>query len=61
MCVFVAVTPVNRIYYGDQIASIIHGQESEGAVGPVLKKLYNRIRNIQNGDEADKFNWLEEL
>eukprot|EP01036_Dinobryon_divergens_P023586 gene23586-31946_t len=57
----VVVTPVNKIYYGDQIANIVHGQESESAVGPVLKKLYNRIRNIQNGDEKDKFNWLEEL
>ena len=55
------VTPVNRVIYGDQVVSIVHGRESEGAVGPVLKKLYNRIRNIQNGDEEDKFNWLEEL
>ena len=61
MYVCVVVTPVNKIYYGDQIANIVHGQESESAVGPVLKKLYNRIRNIQNGDEEDKFNWLEEL
>lgn len=52
---------MNRIIFKDQIASIVHGNESQDAVGPVLKKLYNRIRSIQNGEEADKFNWLVEL
>jgi hypothetical protein len=30
-------------------------------VGPIIKKLYNRIRQIQTGEGEDKFNWMMEL
>ena len=47
-----------------------HQQEENGqgasvgevaGVGPVMRKLYERIRRIQVGEEADKFNWLVEV
>jgi hypothetical protein len=43
--------------YGDTVTSI--GEAAE--VGPVLRKLYNRIRRIQVGEEEDKFNWMTEV
>jgi hypothetical protein len=47
---------VSKIIYKDKVIPVGDGS---GAVGPVLKKLYDRIRRIQNGEEVDKFNWLE--
>eukprot|EP00597_Dinobryon_sp_UTEXLB2267_P005604 CAMPEP_0170080610 /NCGR_PEP_ID=MMETSP0019_2-20121128/16708_1 /TAXON_ID=98059 /ORGANISM="Dinobryon sp., Strain UTEXLB2267" /LENGTH=256 /DNA_ID=CAMNT_0010294673 /DNA_START=465 /DNA_END=1235 /DNA_ORIENTATION=- len=57
----VVVTPVGRVVYRDQVVSIRHDGDQSDAVGPVLRKLYDRIRRIQNGEEPDKFNWLQEL
>lgn len=55
----VVVTPVNKVVYKDQVIPI---QNSNGdSTGPVLRKLYDRIRKIQNGEEPDKFNWLVEI
>jgi len=31
----------------------------DGQPGPVSEKLYNRLVAIQNGDEDDKFGWVE--
>jgi branched-chain amino acid aminotransferase len=56
----VVVTPVNKIVYKDKIIDIVNEENGNG-VGPVFKKLYDRIRRIQNGDEVDKFNWLVEI
>jgi branched-chain amino acid aminotransferase len=55
----VVVTPVNKVVYQQKVEPI--GDVEGGGVGPVLKKLYNRIRRIQCGDEVDKFNWLLEI
>lgn len=48
----VVVTPVDKIVYKDSVVSVGTG------VGPVLRKLYGRIRRIQVGEEEDKFNWM---
>mmetsp|Transcript_11047 Transcript_11047/g.24496 ORF Transcript_11047/g.24496 Transcript_11047/m.24496 type:complete len:342 (+) Transcript_11047:325-1350(+) len=53
----VVLTPVSKIVCGDVVTSI--GEAAE--VGPVLRKLYNRIRRIQVGDEEDKFDWMAEV
>lgn len=53
----VVVTPVNKIVYMNRIAQISEGVN----VGPVTRKLYNRVRGIQNGEAEDKFNWMIEV
>ena len=55
------MTPVGRVVYRDQVTTIKHDGDQNDAVGPVLRKLYDRIRRIQNGEEPDKFNWLYDL
>jgi len=54
----VVVTPVNKVMYKDTVATI--GDKSV-AVGPTLKKLYNRVRSLQQGEEEDKFGWMTEV
>ena len=54
----VVVTPLGKIYYKDKVIDIGKGGED---VGPVIKGLYNRIRDIQTGDAEDKFGWMEEV
>ena len=51
------VTPVNKIVYMDKVAVISEGSD----VGPVTRKLYSRVRAIQNGESEDKFNWMIEI
>ena len=53
----VVVTPVNKIVYKDRVAIISEGAE----VGPVTRKLYSRVRSIQNGEKEDKFGWMIEV
>ena len=54
----VVVTPVNKVVYRDQVASI----GAEGVkVGPVIKRLYDRVRGIQVGDEEDKLGWMVDI
>jgi branched-subunit amino acid aminotransferase/4-amino-4-deoxychorismate lyase len=62
----VVVTPVNKVSYKDRVITI--GREGEGGgqdhssvVGPYVKKLYEQVRKIQNGEIPDKFNWLVEV
>jgi len=54
----VVVTPVNKVMYRDTVATI--GDKSV-SVGPTLKKLYNRVRSLQQGEEEDKFGWMTEV
>ena len=54
----VVVTPVNKVMYKDTVATI--GDKSV-SVGPTLKKLYNRVRSLQQGEEEDKFGWMTEV
>jgi len=51
----VVVTPVNKILYKDQLVTIGNGDAN---VGPKIKKLYDRVRSIQNGETVDKFSWM---
>ena len=50
----VVVTPVDKIVYKDRIATL---NANIGAI----KKLYDRVRSIQNGEEEDRFGWMIEV
>lgn len=52
----VVVTPVDKIVYKDRVATI-----GTNTVGPNIKKLYDRVRAIQNGEEDDKMGWMYEV
>lgn len=51
----VVVTPVDRVVYRGDVSTI------SLEVGPVLRRLYDRVRAIQNGDEVDTFKWMMEV
>jgi branched-chain amino acid aminotransferase len=51
----VVVTPINRVSYHDKSMSLA------AEVGPVIQKLYKRVRSIQNGEAEDKFGWMFEV
>lgn len=53
---FVGIT----VYGGKVVPIVDDGADADG-VGPVLRKLYNRIRRIQVGEEEDKFNWMYDV
>ncbi len=48
----VVITPVSRIFDGDKVYDY-HCTE----IGPVLKKLYDRMTGIQYGEYPDTHNW----
>lgn len=50
----VVLTPVGKIFYGDQLFD--YGDE----IGPGLKKLYERMTQIQYGEYPDEHNWMVE-
>ncbi len=54
----VVVTPVNKVVYKDKVVNI---GSPENPVGPVMKKLYDRVRSIQKGEEKDKFGWMVDV
>jgi branched-chain amino acid aminotransferase len=54
----VVVTPVNKIMYKNSLAVI---GDKNTSVGPTLKKLYSRVRSLQQGEEEDKFGWMTEV
>ena len=49
----VVITPVNRIIYNSQVIST--GPET--GCGPVLQRLYKKVRGLQVGDIPDTYNW----
>ena len=51
----VVLTPVGRIFNGDEVYDY-HLTE----IGPVLKKLYDRMQEIQHGEIEDTHNWMVE-
>lgn len=51
----VVITPVNRIVRGEQVITI--GPET--GCGPVLQKLYQRVRAIQVGEEEAPAGWTD--
>jgi branched-chain amino acid aminotransferase len=50
----VIITPVNRIVRGEQV---VEAGPREG-VGPVLQRLYERVRGIQKGEVEDRWGWM---
>lgn len=50
------ISPVSRIDDIDENKSYVFSKDGEA--GPICTKLYNRLRAIQYGDEADKFGWV---
>lgn len=48
------LTPVGRVTYQDKTVAI----GDPDVVGPVLSKLYKRVRAVQTGEEEDKFGWM---
>ncbi|MBQ7207957.1 MAG: branched-chain amino acid aminotransferase [Lentisphaeria bacterium] len=51
----VVITPVSKIYDGDKVYSY-----NAETVGPVMKKLYDRMTGIQYGDCEDIHGWMVE-
>ena len=51
----VVLTPVSKIYDGDTV----YTYEAE-SIGPVMKKLYDRMTGIQYGECEDIHNWMVE-
>lgn len=50
------ISPVGELKYGDQIIQI-----GDGKVGPIAKKFFDGITNIQYGKEKDTFGWIETI
>jgi branched-chain amino acid aminotransferase len=48
------ISPVGEIKYGDQVITIAGGE-----VGPVARKYYNAITDIQYGKTEDPLGWIE--
>ncbi|MGL5682752.1 MAG: branched-chain amino acid aminotransferase [Marinifilaceae bacterium] len=53
------IVPVGEIDDLENDKKILYGKP--GVPGEWCTKLYNRLRGIQYGDEADKFNWVKVL
>ena len=51
----VVITPVNRIVHNQQTIQI----GPENGCGPILQRLYTKVRGIQVGDIPDKYNWTK--
>jgi branched-chain amino acid aminotransferase len=52
----VVITPIGEIIHHDKVYK--YDQEN---IGPVSKKLYDRMTGIQYGRIADKHNWMMEV
>jgi branched-chain amino acid aminotransferase len=52
----VVITPVGEIIHNDKVYKY-----GDGNIGPVSKKLYDRMTGIQYGEIADKHNWMVEV
>ena len=50
------ISPIQRIDDLDENKSYVFS--TDGKPGPISEKLYNKLRSIQYGDEADEFNWV---
>ena len=50
------ISPVGRVDDLDMNKSYIISKDGEA--GPYSTKLYNKLRAIQYGDEADKYGWI---
>ena len=52
----VVITPVAKIHHGDKVYTY-----NTETMGPVLKKLYDRVTGIQYGEIPDTHHWMMEL
>jgi branched-chain amino acid aminotransferase len=50
------VSPVGELKYGEQVIRI-----GDGGAGPLAKKLFNSLQNIQYGQAEDLFEWIEQV
>ena len=50
------ISPVGEIKYGDKVISIGNGE-----VGPVAKKYYKAITEIQYGQAEDPMGWVVQV
>jgi branched-chain amino acid aminotransferase len=48
------ISPVGELKYGEKVLTI-----GDGSVGPMAKKLFNCIQDIQYGNVKDLFEWIE--
>jgi branched-chain amino acid aminotransferase len=53
------ISPIERI--DDPVNDKSYVISKDGKPGPVCTKLYNKLRNIQYGDEADPYGWVTVL
>ncbi|NWJ51232.1 MAG: branched-chain amino acid aminotransferase [Bacteroidetes bacterium] len=51
------ISPIKLIQ--DRETGEVYNYCKDGNVGPISTKLYNRLRAIQYGEEADKFGWVK--
>ncbi|MDD5726970.1 MAG: branched-chain amino acid aminotransferase [Victivallales bacterium] len=52
----VVITPIGEIVYNDQVYKY-----DTAAIGPISRRLYDRMTGIQNGEIADTHNWMVEI
>ncbi|MBR6775816.1 MAG: branched chain amino acid aminotransferase, partial [Bacteroidales bacterium] len=52
------ISPISRIDDLDNDKSYTFG---DGKPGPWSEKLYNKLRGIQTGAEADEYGWITEV
>lgn len=50
------ISPVGEIKYGDKVMTV-----GDGQVGPVAKKFFQAISDIQYGKAEDPFGWIEPI
>ena len=50
------ISPIKRIDDPDKNKTYLFAKD--GKPGPICQKLYDRLRAIQYGDEADTHNWI---
>jgi branched-chain amino acid aminotransferase len=53
------ISPIGKIF--DPVSNQTFEYCKDGQAGKVSTALYNRLRAIQYGDEADKFGWIDEV
>ena len=51
------ISPIGKIFDIDKGIEYVYSKD--GKPGPVSVKLFEKLQAIQNGDEPDKFGWIE--
>ncbi len=51
------ITPISRIHHGEKVYTFGDGQSA----GPVVKRLHDRLLEIQHGEAEDNHGWLYEV